>query len=420
MKKPLLTFQIYIILFFIGFLTIGNILFYYSTYFFNLNSVYNYQKQFLWQSIFFICSSIVFIFIANYFYSKNLKKSVGKAKATIDRYEALGNATSDAIWDYDMKTEKVFYNDRLVAIFGYTREELNDNTNWWENNIHEIDRDRVLKRMNNLLSRNKTSWEDEYLFRCKNGEYKIVYDRSYILRDENRNPIRLIGAMKDITKLRSLEKELVNKQLSNKNKLGKTIIVAHENERKKIKDQLHEDVNQLLASIKMFISRNKAELKSENIKMSLGYLDDVMMKINNISNGLLSSTFDLFGLVDGVKELMDKYENTLDIDVQFEYSNFNEEAVDKNLSLHLFRIIENRLAIIIEQINTDKIHITLSNHNNNAVLCIHFQSKDKDIPTILDDAASKEITSKLAMYEGKMKLIHTAGNDNYTILAVVK
>lgn len=420
MKKSFLAFQIYIIGSFIVFLTLGNILFYYSTYFFNLNSVYNYQQQFLWQSIFFICSSIVFIFIANNFYSKNLIKSIAKAKATIDRYEALGNATSDAIWDYDMKTEKVFYNDRLISTFGYTKEELNDNTNWWENNIHETDRDRVLKRMNHLLEGSKNTWEEEYLFRCKSGEYKIIYDRSYIIRDDNGNPIRLIGAMKDITRQRSLEKELINKQLSDKNKLGKTIIVAHENERKKIKDQLHEDVNQLLASIKMFISRNKAELEHENIKMSLGYLDDVMMKINNISNSLLSSTFDLFGLVDGVNELLDKYENTSDIDVQFYSNNFNEDAVDKNLSLHLFRIIENRLALIIEKINTNKIDISLSNDKINAELSIHFQSNDEDVSTILDDDALKEIISKLAMYEGEMKLIHSANNDNYTILTVVK
>ncbi len=420
MKKSFLTFQIYIIVSFIGFLTLGNILFYYSTYFFDLNSVYNYQKQFLWQSIFFICSSIVFIFIANYFYSKNLKKSIAKAKATIDRYEALGNATSDAIWDYDMKTEKVFYNERLVSIFGYTREELNDNTNWWENNIHETDRARVLKRMNNLLERNKTSWEDEYLFKCKNGEYKIVYDRSYIIRDAEGKPIRLIGAMKDITTLRSLEKELINKQLSEKNKLGKTIILAHEIERKKIKDQLHEDVNQLLASIKMFISRNKAELENENIKMSLGYLDDVMMKINNISNGLLSSTFDLFGLVDGVNEMIDRYQNTSDIKMDFDTENFTEENIDKDLSLHLFRIIENRLALIVERVKTNRIDITLSNNKNKAELNIHFQSANQNISTILDDEAFAEIKSKLEMYEGKMQLICIPNNDNYTILTVVK
>jgi two-component system, NarL family, sensor histidine kinase UhpB len=418
MKKHLFTFQFYTILAYISFLVLGNIVFSYFNYFFKLNTVYNYQKQFVWQSLFFIISSIIFIFIANYFYSKNLKKSIGKAKATIDRYEALGNATNDAIWDYDMKTEKIFYNERLVSIFGYSREELNDNTNWWENNIHEVDKERVLKRMNNLLERNKTSWEDEYLFRCKNGEYKIVYDRSYIIRDKAGKPIRLIGAMKDVTRLRSLEKELISKQLKEKNKVGKTIIVAHEKERKRVKDQLHEDVNQLLASIKIFISRNKAELESENIKMSLGYLDDVMMKINNISNGLLSSTFDLFGLLDAVNELLDKYESSTDIHLDFDSENFNEEKVDKNLSLHLFRIIEDRLAIITENFSTDKIVITISNNVNRAELKISFKSYSENIETILNNDTANEINSKLEMYEGKMKLISTC-DDNYTIVVVV-
>ncbi len=418
MKKPLFSFQFYTILAYVCFLAFGNIIFYYSNNFFQFDFKQNNYKQFLLQTIFFITSSIIFILIANFFYCKNLKKSIDNAKATIDRYEALGNATNDAIWDYDMQTEKIFYNERLVSIFGYSREELNDNTNWWENNIHEVDKDRVLKRMNNLLERNKTSWEDEYLFRCKNGEYKIVYDRSFIIRDTTGKPTRLIGAMKDVTRLRSLEKELINKQLKEKNKVGKTIIVAHEKERKKVKDQLHEDVNQLLASIKIFISRNKIELESENIKMSLGYLDDVMMKINNISNGLLSSTFDLFGFVDGVNELLDKYENSTDIDLDFDSKNFNEEKIDKNIALHLFRIVEDRLAVITRKIITDKIEIFISNDVNRATLKIQFKSYLENIETILNNDTAIEINSKLEMYEGKMTLF-SSEEYNYTIFVSV-
>jgi signal transduction histidine kinase len=181
---------------------------------------------------------------------------------------------------------------------------------------------------------------------------------------------------------------------------------------------LHEDVNQLLASIKIFISRNKAELESENIKMSLGYLDDVMMKRNNISNGLLSSTFDLFGLLDAVNELLDKHENSTDIDFDFASENFDEGKVDKNLSLHLFRIIEDRLALITENFSTDKIDITISNNISKAELRINFKSYSENIETILNNDSANEINSKLEMYEGKMKLTST-DDDNYAIIVVV-
>jgi two-component system, NarL family, sensor histidine kinase UhpB len=417
MKKPSFKFEFYTILLYASFLVLGNIAFYYLGNYFNENTFYNYKMQFVCQSLFVIISSIVFIFIVNHFYYNNLKESAECAKDTITRYKALGNATNDAIWDYDMKTEKIFYNERLVSTFGYSKEELSDNTNWWENNIHELDKDRVLKRMNNLLERNKTSWEDEYLFRCKNGEYKIVYDRSYIVRDEVGKPIRLIGAMKDVTKLRSLEKELLKKQLKEKNKVGKTIILAHEKERKRVKDQLHEDVNQLLASIKIFISTNKTELENENIKMSLFHLDDAMNKINNISNALLSSTFDLFGLVDAVAELIDKYENETHINLHFDSANFTEERLDKNISVHLFRIIEDRLAIITQNFSTDKIDITISNNVNIVELKISFNSYTENIEGILNNDTANEINSKLEMYDGNMKLISI--NDYHSILAVV-
>jgi len=412
------SYQRFIMIGYLVFIILASAIFFYLFPLTGIGTNNFFKKQFLFQTIWLIISTGSFLFIVTYFLNKKLNEEKIATNETIHRYEALGNATNDAIWDYDIQTEKIFYNDRLLSIFGYTREELADNTNWWENNIHPEDRERVIQRMNTTLESGKTNWEDEYRFRCKDGNYKIVYDRSYIMRNQQNKPIRLIGAMKDVTKLRSLEQELISQQLKNKNKLGKKIILSHENERKRIKDDLHEDVNQILASIKLFMNDLKSEHPDETLTASLHYLDDAIKKIKKISNTLSSSTFEFFGLTEAVYELITNYKNDAVVTIDFNTEAFDEDNTDKEVSLLIYRIIENKLKSIIENTNTKNITIDLSNSSKQANLRMSFESDDKNIRTIQDDSAMIDITSKLEMYEGTMKII-PAANSNYTIEVIV-
>ncbi len=374
------------------------------------------QYQFIWQTVIFSVCLISFQCLIKLPRYKKLNVKIKNAEATIQRYDALSNATNDAIWDYDMKSESVFYNDRLMTVFGYSKEELSNNTTWWENNIHADDKERVINKMNNLLEKNKTTWEDEYRFRCKNGDYKIVFDRSYIVRDKNKQPLRLIGAMKDVTQLRGLEKLALNKQLKQKNVFGKKIIVSYENERKKIKDELHEDVNQLLASIKFYITTNK--YGDENLSQGLLHLDDVMKKINKISNELYSSTLEILGFEDAINDLFEKFNKRSFKNITLNLYSFDEKLTEKESIVHLYKIIENRISTIISNINTKKINVVLSNDEFKTILKIQFTTNDTNVAAVLNDGSANDINVKLEMYEGKMKLV-SVGDNEYAIMVVL-
>lgn len=407
------------IIFYVVFIVVAStVLFFlqpFSTIIFDNNS----RREFLLQSIFFITGSGGLLLIVTYFFNRKVERERKLSKEALHRYEALSSATNDAIWDYDMQSEKVFYNDRLIKIFGYPREELADNTLWWKNNIHPDDRKRVVEKMDGLLESTETGWEDEYLFRCKNGEYKIVYDRSFIVRNNAGKPIRLIGAMKDVTELRTLEKDSFDRKLRNKNTIGRSIILSDEIDRKKIKDELQEDVNQLLASIKLYMTRYRSGQESDTINASLSYLDDAIKKIKKISHTLSSSTFEEFGLTDAVKELFNIYQKDSPVDLNLDADAFNEEDSDKSLSLLLYRIIEYHLSRLIESdgMNAKRINIKLANISNQTTLKITFQSSDDKFHTILNDYALTGIKSKLEMYEGK--IIMSPTEENYYSIEVL-
>ena len=120
----------------------------------------------------------------------------------------LTMATRDAIRDFNLKTHKDFVNHTLLEMFGYHISEVQDNETWWSDNLHPQDKERVMEGIQEAVKTGKITWQDEYLFRCANGSYKKVLDRSCIMHDENGEVYRIIVAMQDITLQRQLQEQL--------------------------------------------------------------------------------------------------------------------------------------------------------------------------------------------------------------------
>jgi PAS domain S-box-containing protein len=124
------------------------------------------------------------------------------------RYEYVTKATSDAIWDWDFENNKVYRAEGFRTIFGYDMEELNlTNTNW-ENYIHPDDRELARKSIHDTINSSETYWKHDYRIILPNGQVAFVHDSAYIIRGENNNIIRVIGAIQDITQRKKEEQQL--------------------------------------------------------------------------------------------------------------------------------------------------------------------------------------------------------------------
>ncbi len=319
-------------------------------------------------------------------------------KETIARYDALSAATNDAIWDVNLKTNETYYNNRIMEVFGFNRNDLENNTEWWLTNIHPKDIARVEKRMNKSLESNITEWQDEYQFRCKNGDYKTVYDRSYIIRDEQGKAVRLIGAMKDITKIRQLEKKLSDGQLENKNKLSIAIMEAHVDERKKIREELHEDINQILAAVKIYMHNN-----SDENNESINYLDEAMQKIKKLSSSLSPANLAYFGLMNALVDFYHKIQNENPRSkINLVATNFDETLLTKNTKDIIYKAIFDFVTMLLEQSKSISfLNIELSNINRSLIINIIYEEANNEI-IILDLKKIIEIRNTLEPYNSKL------------------
>jgi PAS domain S-box-containing protein len=123
------------------------------------------------------------------------------------RFQYVAQATNDTIWDWNLLSGAMWWSDSLRTIFGYPPEVVQDASGRWER-LHPEDRDRVKNRVLAAIEGGGEHWSDEYRYRRADGAYAYVLDRGYIMRDPAGRPIRMIGAMMDITERKLAEEEL--------------------------------------------------------------------------------------------------------------------------------------------------------------------------------------------------------------------
>ncbi|MBZ0248373.1 MAG: PAS domain S-box protein, partial [Burkholderiales bacterium] len=124
------------------------------------------------------------------------------------RYQLANRATFNAIWDWDLRTQDLWWNETFYALFGYAHGEVEPGVESWTRRIHPADADRVTKGIHAAIDSGKETWFDAYRFRRRDGTWADIEDRGYISRDAEGRPERMIGAMHDVTERRRTEEEL--------------------------------------------------------------------------------------------------------------------------------------------------------------------------------------------------------------------
>jgi len=124
------------------------------------------------------------------------------------RYRLAAKATNDAVWDWDLDSDHVLWNDALEQAYCHPLASIECTGDWWLAHIHPEDRGRIDASIHAVLDGGQTAWNDEYRFRRVDGSYAEILDRGHVIRDEHGRAVRMIGAMLDLTRVRAAEAAL--------------------------------------------------------------------------------------------------------------------------------------------------------------------------------------------------------------------
>lgn len=135
-----------------------------------------------------------------------LRLAQDKARRAEERYRLAFRATKDAIWDCDLLTDELDWNEALQTAYGYDPETVRVTAAWWLDHIHPDDRARVDATARGAIAGDAADWTEEYRFRRADLSYAEVLDRAAIIRGESGQAVRMIGAMLDLSDRKHAER----------------------------------------------------------------------------------------------------------------------------------------------------------------------------------------------------------------------
>lgn len=123
-----------------------------------------------------------------------------------ERFRMATVAAKEAIWEWNVEKQTESWSDLYSERYGRQPEDTSGE--WWFQHIHPDDREGVQSSFFGAVDGNATSWVCEYRMLCVDGSWAAIYDRGSIARDTDGRPLRVIGAMLDVTEIKRTQQEL--------------------------------------------------------------------------------------------------------------------------------------------------------------------------------------------------------------------
>ncbi|GAA4733007.1 chemotaxis protein CheB [Flavisolibacter ginsenosidimutans] len=116
-----------------------------------------------------------------------------------ERFRLIANATTDAVWDWDLVNNHIWWSESFYTRFGFKKEDTVNNSGFWLARLHPDDMERVNANLQEAINNGEKDWKERFRFQKADGSYATIQNRGAVLSDAQGMPYRMVGAMMDIT-----------------------------------------------------------------------------------------------------------------------------------------------------------------------------------------------------------------------------
>ena len=129
-------------------------------------------------------------------------------RASEERWQLALRGNNDGLWDWNARTNEVFFSPRWKQMLGYEDHELENRPEEWECRVHPGDLPRVQELIQRHLTRETDFYAAEYRMQARDGSYRWILARGQALWDEQGRAVRMVGSHSDITERKLAEEAL--------------------------------------------------------------------------------------------------------------------------------------------------------------------------------------------------------------------
>ncbi|HYH14600.1 MAG TPA: PAS domain S-box protein [Flavisolibacter sp.] len=329
---------------------------------------------------------------------------------SIERYHYANEATSDAIYDWDIVTGKIHSGEGFFTLFGYAEKEVS--IRFRLSLIHPDDLEEYKKVVFSALRGNTTNhWQLEYRLKDAQGKYRNVVDKAFII-NSNKRAVRVIGALQDVTAQKELQVRLIEQERKSKRDVIRSIIETQERERRQLSVELHDNINQMLASCKLMleVAQTNTELAPVLTKKSYEGLQTVITEIRKLSHQLNPSAIEDIGLDEAVREMVDKINISKKVQIAYNcWGQENETQLQGKDKVAIYRIIQEQLSNILKHAQATHVQVQLNLELPKVLIEIKDDGIGFHLPQVKKGLGLKSIQNRVDYYFGELDIITTPG-----------
>ncbi|HEX7974469.1 MAG TPA: EAL domain-containing protein [Anaerolineales bacterium] len=139
-----------------------------------------------------------------------LARTLAALEESEERYALAVRGANDGLWDWDLKSNRIYYSPRWKAMLGYPEDEIGNSLDEWMDRVHPEDLERVRLDISTHLKGVTSHFESEHRIKHKDGDYRWVINRGLAVRDGSGIATRMAGSQMDTTDRKFAEQKLAH------------------------------------------------------------------------------------------------------------------------------------------------------------------------------------------------------------------
>jgi len=137
------------------------------------------------------------------------KRAEREFRETKERLDLAVDGAGLGVWDWNMQTDAVEYNDQWAEMLGHTIDEIEPHVDAWKRRVHPEDRDAVETALETHIAGETEYYDTEHRMQTADGDWKWIRDIGKVVeRTPDGDPARAVGIHVDVTERKEREQEL--------------------------------------------------------------------------------------------------------------------------------------------------------------------------------------------------------------------
>jgi two-component system, NarL family, sensor histidine kinase UhpB len=313
---------------------------------------------------------------------------------------------SDAVVFTDMDLRIIYINKKAEQVYGIKSKEVNGSLfrDIIQYDYMEDSREQALQILHQT-----GSWQGKVVYTRNDKQVFQLLATVTFAHNEKKKPVGLIATLKDIT-AQELSNEATRKnKLEQQKEINRLMIKTQENERNELGRELHDNINQILAAVKLQLEFSLENYDEEKctVERCKNNIEEVIREIRNLSHRLVLPRFAETTLKAEIQKTIDNIAQQQPVFLNVH--GLNEAKLTDNIKETIYRIIQEQLTNILRHAGSKKAVIKLYNTDTAVFLSIEDDGVGFNTSQLRKGVGITNILNRIETYNGTTRIFSSPG-----------